>query len=238
MQDQALEKKGQNPLYLQLMMRLKNDMIAGVYPPGAKIPSEQVLCETYHVSRVTVRKALLDLVLAGLLVRRQGKGTFVADKRLQRDLQSISSFSYACGRMGLAASAKVVSIAWEAAQPEDTERLGIAEGGRVLEVCRVRLCSGEPVMLETNRFPEAFAYLEHENLTGSLYDLLGKHGTPPSHAVHDISLGYATPLVNKHLGTAPGEAMLILDETVMDQRGHPVHTSHQWIRGDKFTFRI
>ena len=238
MHDHTLEKKGQNPLYLQLMMRLKNDMIAGIYPPSGKIPSEQILCETYHVSRVTVRKALLELVLAGLLVRRQGKGTFVADKRLQRDLQSISSFSYACGRMGFTASAKPVSITWESVQPEDMDRLHVAEGGRVLEVCRVRLCADEPVMLETNRFPESFAYLEHQDLTVSLYDLLGKHGTVPSHAVHDITLGYATPLVDKHLGTSPGEAMLILDETVLDQNGRPIHTSHQWIRGDKFTFRI
>ena len=56
---------------------MKNDIVAGVYPAGGRIPSEQVLCDTYGVSRVTVRKAMLDLVQEGLLVRRQGKGTFV-----------------------------------------------------------------------------------------------------------------------------------------------------------------
>ena len=45
MQEQLLEKKSQSPLYQQLMSRLKNDIMAGVYPPGARIPSEQVLCE-------------------------------------------------------------------------------------------------------------------------------------------------------------------------------------------------
>lgn len=85
MQDKPLEKKSQSPLYQQLMARLKNDILAGVYPSGARIPSEQLLCETYGVSRVTVRKAMLDLVQEGLLVRRQGKGTFVADERIQRD---------------------------------------------------------------------------------------------------------------------------------------------------------
>ena len=78
MQDKPLEKKSQSPLYQQLMARLKNDILAGIYPSGARIPSEQLLCETYGVSRVTVRKAMLDLVQEGLLVRRQGKGTFVA----------------------------------------------------------------------------------------------------------------------------------------------------------------
>lgn len=67
MQEQFLEKKSQSPLYQQLMTRLKNDIVAGVYPAGGRIPSEQVLCDTYGVSRVTVRKAMLDLVQEGLL---------------------------------------------------------------------------------------------------------------------------------------------------------------------------
>ena len=84
MQEQFLEKKSQSPLYQQLMTRLKNDIVAGVYPAGGRIPSEQVLCDTYGVSRVTVRKAMLDLVQEGLLVRRQGKGTFVAEEKIRR----------------------------------------------------------------------------------------------------------------------------------------------------------
>lgn len=108
MQDKPLEKKSQSPLYQQLMARLKNDILAGVYPSGARIPSEQLLCETYGVSRVTVRKAMLDLVQEGLLVRRQGKGTFVADERIQRDLLQITSFSAACRQNGHCAGTKVI----------------------------------------------------------------------------------------------------------------------------------
>lgn len=238
MHDIPLEKRGQSPLYQQLMVRLKNDILAGVYPAGGRIPSEQALCDAYGVSRVTVRKALLDLVQEGMLVRRQGKGTFVADKRLQRNLQHITSFSDACRAMGRTASAKVVSIGFEPVRPEDMDQLGVPEGSRVLEICRVRMCDSEPVMLEINRFPERYAFLERAALNQSLYDLLKEHGIIPSHAVHDISLGYATPLVCKHLGTHQNEALLILDETVLDQQQEPLHHSRQWIRGDKFTFRI
>lgn len=238
MQESALEKKSQSPLYQQLMTRLKNDITAGVYPSGGRIPSEQLLCETYGVSRVTVRKALLDLVQEGLLIRRQGKGTFVADKRLQRDLQQITSFSDACALHGRVASTKLIGIQSEEATPDDAERLHLEPGARVVEICRVRLCDGEPVMLEYNRFPEKFSFLEKENLLGSLYEILRSHGVVPSHAVHDILLGHATPTVSKHLNTAQGEALLILDQTVMDQHGEPLHLSRQWIRGDRYTFRI
>lgn len=238
MPDTLLEKKSQNPLYQQLMRRLKNDVVAGVYPAGGRIPSEQVLCDTYGVSRVTVRKAMLDLVQEGLLVRRQGKGTFVADERLQRDLQHITSFTDACAATGRVASTRVVELRREPARPEDIERLGAKEGDHILELCRLRLCDDEPVMLEFNRFPTTNTFVEQESLTGSLYDLMRAHGLIPSRATHDISLGHATPAVSRQLATAPGEALLLLDETVYDQQDRPLHTSRQWIRGDKFTFRI
>jgi len=233
-----LEKGSQHPLYQQLMRQIKNDIAAGVYPAGARIPSEQALCAAYRVSRVTVRKAMLDLVQEGLLVRRQGKGTFVADARLMRDLQHITSFSDACRRQGRESSSRIVDRKREAARKEDAERLGIPEGGEVIEMCGLRMCDGEPVMLEFNRFPAAYAFLEQDTLTGSLYDLLRAHGLTPSRATHDISLGHATPAVSRQLATAPGEALLLLDETVYDQQERPLHTSRQWIRGDKFTFRI
>jgi len=238
MQDNALEKKSHSPLYQQLMSRLKNDIMAEVYPSGGRIPSEQALCDTYGVSRVTVRKAILDLVQEGLLIRRQGKGTFVADKRLQRDLLHITSFTDACRLGGRTAGTKVVSLQREIAGSDDMERLGMAEGEQVLEICRLRLSSGDPVMLEINRFPQKYGFLEHEDLGKSLYDLLKKQGVVPSHGVHDISLGHATPMVSKFLNTSPGEALLILDQVVFDQQGQPLHTSRQWIRGDKYTFRI
>lgn len=238
MPDAPLEKKSQNPLYQQLMRRLKNDVVAGAYPAGGRIPSEQVLCETYGVSRVTVRKAMLDLVQEGLLVRRQGKGTFVAEARLKRDLQHVTSFSDACGGTGRTATSRVLEIRRETAHPEDVERLHVPLESEVLEVCRLRLCDGEPVMLEYNRFPGTFTFLETEPLTGSLYEVLRAHGYIPSRATHDIALGHATPAMSRHLGTAAGEALMLLDEMVFDQQDRPLHTSRQWIRGDRYIFRI
>ncbi len=238
MQERPLEKKSQSPLYQQLMTRLKNDITAGVYSPGARIPSEQLLCEIYGVSRVTVRKAMLDLVQEGLLVRHQGKGTFVADERLSRDLQHITSFSDACAEKGHVASAKLISAELCASTAEDAARLGSAPDENVLEVCRVRFCDDEPVMLEINRFAPRYAFLRDEAGSGSLYEMLSAHGVIPSSATHDISLGYATPFVSKHLPVSQGDAMLLLDETVLDQHGEPLHTSRQWIRGDRYTFRI
>ena len=238
MQEKLLEKKSQSPLYQQLMSRLKEDIMAGVYPPGARIPSEQLLCDNYGVSRVTVRKAMLDLVQEGLLVRRQGKGTFVAQQRIQRDLQQITSFSEACRQNGHVAGARLISSEMVQVSLEDAEKLDLTAGSRVVEIVRLRLCDGEPVMLEVNRFPSAYDFLLQQTAEGSLYERLTKQGIIPSSAVHDISLGHATPMVARQLGCQPGDALLLLDETVLDQHGEPLHLSRQWIRGDKYTFRI
>lgn len=238
MQEQHLEKKSQSPLYQQLMSRLKNDIVAGVYAPGARIPSEQLLCDTYGVSRVTVRKAMLDLVQEGLLVRRQGKGTFVAQERIQRNLQQITSFSDACRQTGHTASARLISAEWVQATAEDADKLNVRAGSRIVEIIRLRLCDSEPVMLEINRFPSAYEYLLEDSAEGSLYERLMQNGSMPSSAVHDISLGHATPMAARHLGCQPGDALLMLDEMVLDQHGEPLHLSRQWIRGDKYTFRI
>ena len=124
------------------------------------------------------------------------------------------------------------------ASAEDAEKLDLLPGSRVVEIIRLRLCDGEPVMLEINRFPSGYDFLLEESAEGSLYERLVQRGCIPSSAVHDIALGHATPMAARQLGCQPGDALLLLDETVLDQHGEPLHLSRQWIRGDKYTIRI
>jgi len=237
-QTSPLQKTSERPLYKQLMQRLRNDITAGVYPAGERIPGEQALCAAYGVSRVTVRKALEEIVREGLLVRRQGKGTFVAQEKIKRDLGHITSFSRACAQIGQTAQTRLIERKVEAATEEDRLKLNLPKGGKVLSVCRLRLSDNKPVMLEYNRFPAALKFLQDDPLSGSLYALLADNGLIPSRAVHDISLGHAGGQIGKLLGTGDGDALLRLDQVVYDQHDRPLHLSRQWIRGDRFTFRI
>ena len=84
----------------------------------------------------------------------------------------------------------------------------------------------------------AFAYLEDEDLKGSLYAILREYGTEPTQAMHDISLCYATAEQAGYLGIEEGAPLLKLHELIFDQRGRPLHNSLQLIRGDRFVFRI
>ncbi len=238
MKKSILNSESYSPLYRQLMQRLKNEIASGVYPVHSRIPSEQQLCDTYQVSRVTVRKALTTLVREGLLLRHQGKGTFVAVPRIQRDLKEVTSFHTACQMKGCNASSRVIHAMLQHATQEDEESLHLSPGKMVLEICRLRSADHSPVMIETNHFSDSYAFLLEEDLTGSLYEILLKHGIEPQQAVHDIALSYASTSQAKLLEVEAGAALLLLTECVFDQNGAPLHTSNQLIRGDRFTFRI
>lgn len=237
MKTPLLTAESASPLYRQLMDRLRADMAAGVYPAHSRIPSEQALCESYGVSRVTVRKALSELTREGLLQRQQGKGTFVSAPKLQRDLRDVSSFHDACRLMGCEPGTRLIHAQLVPAEESDRERLACADA-QVVEIVRLRLADGQPVMLETNRFPLACSWLTQRKLSGSLYALLQEQGLIAQRGIHEISLTYATAAEARLLETQPGSALLRLDQVIYDQHDRPLHTSHQVIRGDRFTFRI
>ena len=236
MKNQILDTESYSPLYRQLMQRIRTDIAQGVYPVHSRIPSEQELCQTYQVSRVTVRKALAELTQDGLLKRHQGKGTFVGVPRICKDLKDVNSFHAACRMMGCVPGTRLIHAQTTHAEDEDRDKL--LSGDRVLEIVRLRTADDAPVMLETNRFAEKYEWLRGEDLTGSLYDLLQTRGIEATQATHEISLVYATPAQARLLEVEPGSALLQLYEVIYDQHGVPLHTSRQAIRGDRFTFRI
>jgi GntR family transcriptional regulator len=233
-----LQSESSSPLYHQLMQRLSEDIERGVYPVGSRIPPEHELEELYKVSRVTVRRALSELTAEGLLERKQGKGTFVSTPRISQDLKNIHSFHDACKQNGLQGGTIVIHVKETEADSSDLKELGLKEGSRVLEILRIRTANGDPVVLEKNHFSMAYAYLENENLSGSLYNVLRDYGIEPKQAYHDISMTYASENQAKLLNVNAGAPLMKLHEVVYDQKGRPLHNSTQLIRGDRFVFRI
>ena len=235
--EKALHSDSASPLYRQLMQRIRADIASGVYPVHSRIPSEAELGQSYQVSRVTVRKALAELTQEGLLRRMQGKGTYVCAPRLKSSLKDVTSFHEACLMMGCNPGTRVISAGPVHVEADTREALALSES-EAIEIVRLRLADGAPVMIETNRFPPKYVALLHENLTGSLYHLLSQQGIEAASGVHEISLCYATAQQAKLLDVEPGAALLQLNQVIYDQHGAPLHTSHQVIRGDRFTFRI
>ena len=234
----GLQTESSSPLYHQLMQRISADIERGFYPTGSRIPPEHELEQLYQVSRVTVRRALAELTAKGLLERKQGKGTFVSVPSGSLQLKSLHSFHDSCRINGVRPSTDVIHVKETAADSADTEELNLGDGGRVLEILRVRRADDVPVVLERNRFSLAYAWLQDQDMSGSLYTLLREYGVEPKLAVHDVSLRFATAEEARMLETEQGSPLVCLHEVIYDQRGRPLHNSIQLIRGDRFVFRI
>src|SRR3569623_377814 len=100
-------------LHEQLSARLRTEFIA-IYPPGQQMPTEETICQTYNLSRVTVRRAIQTLVDQGLLIRRQGKGTFIAQPRphITYEIDRLGPFMDAFAASGEQVTAHLVDFYW------------------------------------------------------------------------------------------------------------------------------
>lgn len=132
------------PLYLQVVGNIKYAIDSGKYKVGDKIPTEAELGEQYGVSRITVRRAVSELVEAGYLVKQQGRGTFVKSSRdlmmvqHRTDLE-VQSFSEACRNSGYAPGSIETEHGVREAAPDECAFLGLSEGGvRVPRRCEAR----------------------------------------------------------------------------------------------------
>lgn len=105
-----LNISSEKPLYLQLKEHIKSEINMERYMPGQKLSTETELCEEYGVSRITARRAITDLVEEGVLIKKQGKGTFVREVKHKRELISVGSFSELTSSSGNEPNTKILSI--------------------------------------------------------------------------------------------------------------------------------
>ena len=169
----VLSRNSFEPLYYQIRENLRNRICSGEYPHGSMIPTEAELCQIYSVSRVTVRRAVLDLVKEGLLTRGQGKGTFVSENYGVTVLNGVQSFTKELLGLNMRPSAKLISCRIRQADQILRANLELGEGEQVATISRLRLVDDEPCMVEVMNFPYRLVPgIENEDLSQSIYLLL------------------------------------------------------------------
>ncbi len=232
-----LDNMSVTPLYKQLEEMLLTEIERGVLKPGIRIPTEIELSEQYHVSRVTVRKALAALSDAGYLERKSGKGTFVAEKKMQRNLSStVLSFTEMCQLMNMVPGAKTHKIALEEPTPKEAEQMNLSKGENIIVIKRVRYADGKPIMLEWNKFPETFNFLFNENLNDiSLYEILRtKYNISLDHSSKTIDIVFASAQEAKALDITKGYPLLRISSVIRDSSSSFTNLCLQLYIGDKY----
>ena len=227
------------PLYQQLADTIRQQIADNALKPGDRILTEAELSEKFEVSRITVRKAIDQLVEEDVVVRKQGIGTFVAEKKLHRVMRNqVISFTEMCQLSGGVPSSELISAGWVKADPSVGNHLGVAPQERIIKIVRVRKIDGLPVMLETSYYPQRAAFLLQENLTGSTYQAFRAHDLIPSHGKKTFEICKATAKEAALLDTAKNQPLLLQEDTVTDQNGEILHYTKLVINSDRYRLTV
>jgi GntR family transcriptional regulator len=211
------------PLYRQVKDRLVQRLLSRDWPPGHLLPSETELAGELGVSQGTVRKALDEMAAERLLVRRQGRGTFVAEHDEQRILFQFFKLVADDGARVFPES-RVISVTPEEADADDRRILALLDKARVIRIRRVRSLGGRPVIIETITVPRSvFPGLEHGEIPNNIYGLYdARFGVTVARAQEKLKAAALDARDAELLGAAEGDPAPIIDRLAIALDGRPV----------------
>lgn len=230
------------PYYVQLINIIKTKIAAKVWEPGNRIPGEPNLCDEYGVSRTVVRQALLNLELNGYIVRRKGKGTFVAETKINESLvQKLTGFYQDMVEKGLKPVTKVLKMEAIPANEKVAKNLEIEPGSKVIEIVRLRFIDTTPIHLVTSYVPyNLVPRLADVDLTDrSFYEYLESEcGLFIVRGRRFIEAVVANEAEAKLLEVERGAPLVMLESIAYLEDGTPVEYYHAIHRGDRTRFEV
>ncbi|MCP5313352.1 MAG: GntR family transcriptional regulator [Chromatiaceae bacterium] len=213
------------PLYAQVREILTQRITEGEWQPGDLLPSEQQLARQLNVSQGTVRKAMNDLVAINVLVRQQGKGTFVASHDAQRVLFHFFHIAANDGSKVLPTSS-VLSWSRRRASKREAQALKLPAGARVIQIERIRDLGGKPTIVETIVVPTALfpdLVQPDEHLPNTLYQLYQhRYGVTIHRAEEKLRAVAAGEREAQLLNVEVGTPLLEIERLALTLPGNPV----------------
>jgi GntR family transcriptional regulator len=223
---------------------LKQRIDRGELPAGTRLPSEPDLAAELQVSRATLREALRAMESEGLLRRRQGSGTFVAEHpRMANSLDVNFGVTDAIRAAGMRAGIAQGRHWLEPATAGEAALLALEPGQDVLVLERVRTAEGNPVVLSRDVLPASLVgdrpEVVEEMLQRSVYEVLERQlGVVIHHGVARFRPVRADSHVAGRLGVPRGELLLYLWQVDYASDGAPVLSSHEFHLADAFDFSV
>lgn len=229
-----LDEEHDLPLYQQLQRRLRDAIENRILGPDDALPPERDLAEELSVSRITVRKAIDGLVEDGLLVRRQGSGTFVSN-RVEKNFSKLTSFSEDMRARGRKPRSVWLNRAPGTVTPEESLPLRSSPGTPVYRFNRIRYADEVPMALEYATVL-AFCLPSIDAVESSLYEALERTGNRPVRALQRLRAVLFTAEQAKLLKAQPHDAGLLVERLGFLKDGRAVEFSQSFYRGDIYDF--
>jgi GntR family transcriptional regulator len=230
------------PYYVQLANLIKDKIMQKSWAPGSQIPGEMDLCNEYGVSRTVVRQALSELELDGLINRRKGKGTFIAEPKVSEGLaQKLTGFYQDMIDRGLRSNTQVLHHRVVPCPDKVAEYLQIAPGTRVIDINRLRFVEGTPFQLVNSFIPfDLCPKLADVDLTDrSLYEFLEHEcGLFITRGRRYIEAIGANEVEAKLLQIDRGAPLVMLESISYLENGASIEYYHAVHRGDRSRFEV
>jgi GntR family transcriptional regulator len=234
---EPLDKNSFTPMYFQIQTQLLKMIQTKQLATGEMLPGEEELTRIYGVSRMTSRQALQGLKSLGYAYRQKGRGTFVGQPKVEKDIAHLLGFSAEMRGLGLKSSSRVLAFETVPAPPEISARLVIEPRAPAFHLRRVRSAEGIPVAIEevwlaTQQFPglEKINFVRH-----SLYETLReKYGVRIGAADEVIEARLASKGEAALLEVAPRSSLLVISRTLLTVEGKPVEAGLSLYRADRY----
>jgi GntR family transcriptional regulator len=236
----AIDLTNPTPYYAQLASILRATIATQQWKPGHQLPSEAELEQTYGVSRTVVRQALNVLAAEGLVYRRKGKGSFVAERKYTPALfETLASFYDEMAARGHPPVSKILTLQRQPASGEVAAALRMADGAAVIKLRRLRFVENVPVVLSTSHLPYDLcpSLIEEDLSRKSLYKFLETaYGLEIATGTRRIEAVAAGKDDARMLEIKLGAPLLVVRSTTCLRDGRPIDFSISKHRADRTQF--
>jgi GntR family transcriptional regulator len=237
-------KTDRRPLHIQARQHLLNLIEEGIYQPAQQLPSESDLAAQLGISRPTLREALFNLEQEGVIVRKHGVGTFVApacSRRLQGGLERLESILAMAERQDRSTEMLSLSVNRVPADDRVAERLALEPQAPLTCVRRTIAVDGRPAAYLVDFASTAVLPPDSvdESFTGSVLDfLVRRNNIRVREALAEITAVNADASLADYLKVDPGQALLLLRETLFTEELTPVEFSRNYFLPGLFDFHV
>lgn len=239
----VLDANSATPLYEQLKITLREMIDTQLIRAGERLPSEAELCERYGVSRITVRRAIDEMVESGILERHRGKGTFVSSKGRRYVLMPVDDVigGFTDSHKGEEKRTQVLSKKEYPANGLECEILKLDKNEKVLVLTRLMKVDGQPWLIDRTTYSASrFAgLLDCVQDDVSTYKILReKYGVQMTRSHKEFSLAYADSQQSDLFKCPIGTPLFKMFKVVYDRQGTPVHMSTVYFLADSVAFAV
>lgn len=234
---EPLDKSSFTPLYFQIQTHLLKMIQSGELRAGDSVPSEEELARAYGVSRMTSRQALQSLKNQGYATGQKGRGTFVTQPKVEKDISHLAGFTAEMRSLGMNASSRVLEAVTIKTSAEVASQLQVATDAAIFKLVRLRYADGVPVAIEESSLsPDRFPGIETIDFQrASLYQILRERYRVNIGSADEILEARAANRKEANLLEIPiRSSLLLISRTLRGTDGKPVEAVRSLYRGDRY----